>query len=94
MPVTVLGREYCLPCSDESLEGKLVIIRPTSLRRNTAPRTANLGMRWVVLAVLPAPVDVQFILKNCFPAKNAGGTEQIFSALQTVKSCLIGQKKK
>lgn len=31
MPVTVLGREYCLPCSDESLEGKLVIIRPASL---------------------------------------------------------------
>lgn len=30
MPVTVLGREYCLPCSDESLEGKLVIIRPAS----------------------------------------------------------------
>ena len=31
MPVTVLGREYCLPCSGESLEGKLVIIRPASL---------------------------------------------------------------
>ena len=92
MPVTVLGREYCLPCSDESLEGKLVIIRPASL----APeyRTASSGMRWVVSAVLPAPADAQFILKNCILAKDAGGTERIFSESLTVKSCPIGPKKK
>ena len=48
-------------------------------------------MRWVVLAVLPLPADVQFIFKNCILAKNAGGIEQIFSVLLTVKSCLIGQ---
>lgn len=31
VPVTVLGREHCLPYTEESLKGKLVIIRPTSL---------------------------------------------------------------
>ena len=43
MPVTVLGREYCLPCSDESLEGKLVIIRPTSLAPEYRTADCQLG---------------------------------------------------
>ena len=43
MPVTVLGREYCLPCSDESLEGKLVIIRPASLAPEYRTADCQLG---------------------------------------------------
>ena len=88
MPVTVLGREYCLPCSDESLEGKLVIIRPASLAPEYRTADCQLGY------ALPAPADAQFILKNCILAKDAGGTERIFSVSLTVKSCLIGPKKK
>ena len=33
-------------------------------------------------------------MKNCILAKDAGGTERIFSVSLTVKSCLIGPKKK
>ena len=43
IPVTVLGREYCLPCSDESLEGKLVIIRPASLAPEYRTADCQLG---------------------------------------------------
>lgn len=43
IPVAVLGREYCLPCSDESLEGKLVIIRPTSLAPEYRTADCQLG---------------------------------------------------
>lgn len=43
MPVTVLGREYCLPYSDESLEGKLVIIRPASLAPEYRTADCQLG---------------------------------------------------
>ena len=42
-PVTVLGQEYCLPCSDESLEGKLVIIRPASLAPEYRTADCQLG---------------------------------------------------
>jgi len=43
IPVTVLGREYCLPCPDESLEGKLVIIRPASLAPEYRTADCQLG---------------------------------------------------
>lgn len=43
MPVTVLGREYCLPCSGESLEGKLVIIYPASLAPEYRTADCQLG---------------------------------------------------
>lgn len=43
IPVAVLGREYCLPCPDESLEGKLVIIRPASLAPEYRTADCQLG---------------------------------------------------
>ena len=93
IPVTVLGREHCLPYTEEFLKGKLIIIRPPALRWSTALLTASLGMRWAASAALPALVDVRFISRNCIPVRSAGGILQMFSALLTAKSCLIGQKK-
>ena len=58
MPVTVLGREYCLPCSDESLEGKLVIIRPASLAPEYRTADCQLGYALGGFGCSPSRTDI------------------------------------
>lgn len=43
IPVSVLGREHCLPATEESLKGKLIIIRPTSLAPEYRTADCQLG---------------------------------------------------
>lgn len=87
VPYAVLGADDCLPPSEGSLQGKLIVLRPTSLSPEYRTADCQLGFALAVLAARPAHAGERFISRNCIPVNGAGGTLLMFSVLPIRRGC-------
>lgn len=93
VPYAVLGAEACLPPSEESLQGKLIVLRPTSLAPEYRTADCQLGFALSGFGCTPGARGVRFTSRNCIPVNDAGGTLPMSSALPIITSCPNGLRK-
>lgn len=95
VPIEVLGAEHCRERGEkESLEGKLVILRPTSLAAEYRTQIASLGTQSAALGAAQEQEAEPCTFRSCFLVSGAGGMPRMSWGLQISPNCPIGRRKR
>ena len=95
VPTEVLGAEHCRERGEkESLEGKLVILRPTSLAAEYRTADCQLGYAVGGFGLAQEQEAEPCIFRSCSPGNGAGGMPRMSWGLRISPNCPIGQRKR